>query len=481
MEKLEKFKQKSDNAFGWIKKHFVFGIIAAAAVLALIVSLTTTLLFYGGKVAPRTTIAGVSVSGQDKQQLKRTLQNMQEKIKLQISYDNKDVTADTKDLGIIFDIDRTIDTALKTSQENIFARLFASKQIDLVASYSSKTAGEFINKNFPELTTDPIDAQVVYDAKQNQFVVQPGAVGKSIDAKNLDTTIQSLIKNPRAERLALKITAAEPTIETAGAEKAAEAANTRLALALNISNNGRLIWTIDPPDIAAWTTFTSNTDSGRYIVSYDKSKVVDLINTHVASEVADKPINERAITDSAGNILQVVSPGKNGQAPTNVNQVAGQIVAALDNSVSEDFNLVTNDATFKIDKTVAANGHWIEANLSDFSVKLYDGTSVVWQTNQTAHGKASTPTITGLFTVFSKVFNQCMPNPGPNGEPAPDLCNIHYVTYWGAGGYAFHEAWWLTPGKVGTGISHGCINMYQADAKVVYDFASIGTPVWVHY
>lgn len=37
----------------------------------------------------------------------------------------------------------------------------------------------------------------------------------------------------------------------------------------------------------------------------------------------------------------------------------------------------------------------------------------------------------------------------PGGTQA-SLCSIHYVTYWGPGGYAFHEAWWLTPDQLRT-------------------------------
>lgn len=72
-----------------------------------------------------------------------------------------------------------------------------------------------------------------------------------------------------------------------------------------------------------------------------------------------------------------------------------------------------------------------------------------------------------------------MPNP-PSTQP---LCHIRKVTYFEKSGYAFHEAWWMSAanGNVRQGISHGCINMYYEDAKRVYDWSPIGTPVWVHW
>ncbi len=476
---MEKLKKKVKPHFAWVKNHRVFSVVALAAILLLAIAIVGTMLFYRDKAAPGTSIVGVNVSGQTESQLRQTLDDIEKKIQLNISFGDKVVKANASDLGITMNNDKMTEDALKTGRRNIFSLLFARQKFDLVAKYDNEKSHDFINQNFPELTADPVDAQVTFNGAQ--FVVQPGADGTAIDVKKFDAAIHDLIKQPGLSSFTLTTDGAPPTIDTAAAEKAATAANTRLGLDLSIINNGRAIWKIDPPEIAAWTTFTANAESNRYIIDYDKSKIIDFLNSTVADQIAGKPINRKAITDESGNVLRVVTEGRSGQAPNNVNQLAGQIVVALNDAVSDNFEMTTNDSPFKTDQTVAANGRWVEANLSNFSVMLYEGTNLVWQTSRTSNGKASTPSITGLFKVFQKTFNQCMPNPGPNGEPAPPLCNIHYVTYWGPGGYAFHEAWWLGPGNTNARISHGCINMYKEDAKTVYDFSSIGTPVWVHW
>jgi lipoprotein-anchoring transpeptidase ErfK/SrfK len=58
------------------------------------------------------------------------------------------------------------------------------------------------------------------------------------------------------------------------------------------------------------------------------------------------------------------------------------------------------------------------------------------------------------------------------------LPDVRWDTYFD-GGNAFHTAYWHN--NFGTPMSHGCINMREADAKVVYDFAPLGTKVVVHY
>ena len=46
------------------------------------------------------------------------------------------------------------------------------------------------------------------------------------------------------------------------------------------------------------------------------------------------------------------------------------------------------------------------------------------------------------------------------------------------GDEAFHSAYWHN--NFGNRMSHGCVNMPIPEAKFVYEWAPIGTEVWVH-
>jgi lipoprotein-anchoring transpeptidase ErfK/SrfK len=62
-----------------------------------------------------------------------------------------------------------------------------------------------------------------------------------------------------------------------------------------------------------------------------------------------------------------------------------------------------------------------------------------------------------------------------------DYCtpNVPWDTYFN-GDQALHGTYWHNMfGKAD--MSHGCVNLSVANAKTVYDFAPIGTPVSVHY
>lgn len=471
-------KSKANGFAGWFKSHKPFTIVLSLALAVFIGIVVFTMVYYHDKAAPGTTIANAKVGGQTKSQLITTINGLVNNMKLSLNYNGKSATASASDLGINIDTNKIATAAVKTGQRDPFSTLALKQHFDLTGSYDKAKVQAFVKANFPELTTDPIDAQIIYDADSNRYVVQPGAIGRSVKLDELYKKVESMLSSPKITNYQIATNDSAPTVSNEAAEQVASQVNQAVASNIKIINNGRVLWTIDPWTIAEWTTFKVNPSTHSYDVAYDKSKIQKFVDTSVVGQISNKPINQKAITNGNGEVLQVISPGQNGQQAENTSAVADEIYTKLLSGQGGNVNLATKDAAFQTDATVASDGHWIEANLSTFQVILHDGTNVVWSTDQTSQGKPSTGTITGLYTVWRKVPEQCMPNP-PSSQP---LCGIHWVTYWERSGYAFHEAWWLdySKGNVRSYISHGCINMFTADAKRVYDFSSIGTPVWVH-
>jgi lipoprotein-anchoring transpeptidase ErfK/SrfK len=62
--------------------------------------------------------------------------------------------------------------------------------------------------------------------------------------------------------------------------------------------------------------------------------------------------------------------------------------------------------------------------------------------------------------------------------PGYNLPNVPYVMYF-YGANAIHGTYWHN--NFGHPMSHGCINLRTGDAAWLYSWASIGTPVVVHY
>lgn len=461
--------QKKSHKKAWIAFFVVVGACAAA---------------YGGeryyfstRSALHTEISGINVGGMTKAEAAKAIGTISDQFRLTLTSGDSSATATAKDLGIDLDADDLAAKAVATGKSaNPFNVLFSRHKIDLSDMYDSTAIESYVNENFPNLIVNPTDAALTYDSDANTYTVTPGASGQAINIDDIKEKIDAMLNSPSEESVTLTTKEAKPVISDTSAQQTADQMNTVIAQQIQILDNGKVIWTMDPWDIASFAVFTANGDSGSYDVSYDEGKIKDFINTTIADQVPDKPVKEIDIVDDNDKVLQVVSAGSDGQIPDNVDEVAEQMIDAFNNSTGAEINLTTKDGAGGIDKRVAEGGKWIEYNRTTYTVTLHQGDSVYWSTDQTADGKASTPTITGIFSVLRKVYVTSMPNPP---SPVP-LDNIHYVTYWESTGYAFHEGWWLTQAKIHTGISHGCVNMWLQDAKTVYDFATIGMPVWVH-
>lgn len=112
---------------------------------------------------------------------------------------------------------------------------------------------------------------------------------------------------------------------------------------------------------------------------------------------------------------------------------------------------------------------WIQVDLSDQRLVAWEGGKPVYAIIVST-GKKSTPTLTGVFQIQSKLKSARM-----RGTDY-DIPNVPHTMYY-SGSYAIHGAFWHR--KFGTPISHGCVNVAPKHAKWLFNWASVGTPVVV--
>jgi lipoprotein-anchoring transpeptidase ErfK/SrfK len=117
------------------------------------------------------------------------------------------------------------------------------------------------------------------------------------------------------------------------------------------------------------------------------------------------------------------------------------------------------------------DGRWIDVNLSEQQVYAYEG-DVLVNSFIVSTGVYGTPTVTGEFNIYVKVPVQDMSGPGYY------LSNVPWVMFF-YDEYGFHGTYWHN--NFGTPMSRGCVNLRTEDAEWLYNWASIGTPVIVHY
>jgi len=115
------------------------------------------------------------------------------------------------------------------------------------------------------------------------------------------------------------------------------------------------------------------------------------------------------------------------------------------------------------------HGREIVIVLGTQSAYAYEN-GVLQKAARVSAGKKATPTIQGDHKIWLKRRSQTMSGPGYS------LDNVEWVMYFYKD-YAIHGAWWHM--NFGTPMSHGCVNLTNADAQWFFNFASIGTPVYV--
>jgi lipoprotein-anchoring transpeptidase ErfK/SrfK len=159
--------------------------------------------------------------------------------------------------------------------------------------------------------------------------------------------------------------------------------------------------------------------------------------------------------------------------PEETSTPAGSLVMDIVENTPEPTAGPTDaNAPAKPESPPVGNGvRWIEVNLTEQRVYAWEG-DVLLNSFLVSTGTWATPTVTGTFSIWHKTPLQAMSGPGYY------LPNVPYVMYFYKD-YGFHGTYWHN--NFGTPMSHGCVNLTIPDSEWLYNWASYGTTVKVHY
>lgn len=121
------------------------------------------------------------------------------------------------------------------------------------------------------------------------------------------------------------------------------------------------------------------------------------------------------------------------------------------------------------------NGRWIEINLYDQTISVYDQNRMIFAALM-ASGIKQMATRPGLFQITKKVAAEHM-----SGTFEADRSDYYYLesvpwTMYFDEARAMHGVYWRT--SFGRQVSHGCVNMSVVDSRWVFDWAKVGE--WVY-
>ena len=202
-----------------------------------------------------------------------------------------------------------------------------------------------------------------------------------------------------------------------------------------------------------------------------KPEVTPIDVSAFAVQSADTPVPTAAPTQRATSTNEPTSEPT--QAPTE----SSTLIPADNGTPGVVAMEVLNDtptSEYKPPKPedVVGNGaRWIDVDLTNQMVYAYEG-DVVVNSFVVSTGTWLTPTVTGKHKIYVKVRMQDMRGPGYH------LRDVPYVMFF-SGDYGLHGTYWHN--NFGTPMSRGCVNLTIDDAAWLFNWASVGTVVNVHY
>lgn len=119
---------------------------------------------------------------------------------------------------------------------------------------------------------------------------------------------------------------------------------------------------------------------------------------------------------------------------------------------------------------VGKQERWIEVNLTKQTAAAYQGKKLI-RSFIISSGTWQHPTVTGLYRIYVKYKFADMAGPG---YYLPDVPNVMYFYK----GYGLHGTYWHN--NFGIPMSHGCVNFTIEDSAWLFEFASVGTVVYIH-
>lgn len=307
------------------------------------------------------------------------------------------------------------------------------------------------------------------------LVLLVGSTGISVYGSYRNAAIESQMKpSMMSQAKAPSIAGLNAVVPAAELDAKVQAITTQSAT-LTVGDQASAI---SPDTIRSWLQITpakNASPSGIHINSAAITKTV----TELATKYEKTTVSQ--ISSTSGGSTQIIASGRNGAKlsnPDSIKQQTTEIAKTLLDAKGFAFTTPLETVPFQA-VTPAAFTKMIEINVNSKQMYLYDSGQLT-HTYPISAGAAETPTPIGQYKIFSKLPVQDMSGLNPNGSKYFQP-HVRWINYFLPGGYAIHGNYWRPTSWFGNiNSSHGCASLPDEQAKEVYDWAPMGTPVITH-
>lgn len=456
----------------WYK---VAGLVVGFVALCTLLASGFFSQYYKNKTLPNISVAGVASSAKTTEQLKTQLEAQKKALNITFSSEQKKFEPKDEEIGLTFDVNQTIQNALHAKRDDgIFTKIAFWKKVSVpvVVSVNDSLLQQYVESKTPTLSRAPQDSQLQFNAPTNNFIISKQADGQGADTAKLKNEILTYSSSLQSKNLELGVAKKGPTITEAKLKPLLTPANNFITRKIALSGLG-FTYQARPSDIAVWITPTPQKD-GTVTLEVDSAKVQSYVDT-ISKKISSIPVDRKIVKDEVSGVEVVLQEGRDGTELTDKTTLASAIVEAVKAGQDTTQTMKITAAAFK---TVNMNAYdkWIEIDLSEQRTTAYERASPV-KNYIIASGIRGHETVTGEFAIWHKVRTQTMQGGSKADGSYYNIANVEWVSYFYQD-YALHGAWWRK--QFGAPASHGCVNMTNADAQWVFEWAPLGTKVIVH-
>lgn len=383
--------------------------------------------------------------------------------------DGKQQSYSLQDIGLQIDVDNSI--AIVRAQQHRFGsrvQWWRPIPLRLTTMIDGNTLKTFMHDHAMIEVQPARDASLSFEDGTPK--ITEGATGKQYGFANPTHSILEAASALQTEPLRMRMVIKQPLVTAENLSKTKDKLNAIInqPVALDIDKE-----TIKPgaDEVARWITYTAESPGKAADISVNTDEVQSYINGIAADHT--HPPRAQVTLGSSG-----VISGSEGISVTNKDEVVDAIAHDLLTAKGIHLGIAVTRTPFKI-ITASAAGKWIEVDLTNKRMYVYDQTDLI-KTLLVSAGASGTPTVTGTYAIYSKFAKQTMSGPNSDGSHYVQP-NVPWVNYFYQD-YAIHGNYWRPTSYFGRiNSSHGCVGLTTADAAWVYTWAPIGTPVVIHY
>lgn len=475
-------------------------IIVIPIVLLLVVTASGVFAYdkiYENKIYLGVYLADINLGGMTKSEaeslLNTKLSNYQKENISLVTISNRKWNPSLSKLGFKVDVKKSVDEAYNIGREkSFFANLgeqlsygFRSASLPVAYELNQKNINEYLNSIGQEVNKPAVNATFVFEGTDLKPI--PSKEGLVIDRLSLKNQIEEALKYFRTKVISIPFKVDEPKVEEEATREAKAKAKAMVASPITFIYEDQ-VYTADPTQIASWIAFVPAKKKTTIIgqehwylnASLNEDKVREYLTT-ISSEINVEPKNTKIYyTDGQKFVLEQGYEGKTldldnamVQIRDKINQPTNREIALAVKTVPAGEIEATSYGIVPITKE-----KYIDVSLSGQVLTCFDGGKAQFVT-LISSGIDRYPTPTGTFAIYSKTPSTRMRHEyGPGNPDNYDLPDVPYAMFF-SGPYSLHGTYWHS--NFGTPMSHGCVNLPTPAAEWVYNWAPVGTMVYVHW